>query len=132
VAKEDAKFILATNPDNLSYRALAAYIGVLTSDRTELEAFRGEQVDDVRALALLGQAAYLADEHDSAQSWWDAQAKIGVTQAKLDCLAGRKHVHYGQTHVATALLAECVAVAPDSTEGKEAKSLLASLTNPVR
>jgi tetratricopeptide (TPR) repeat protein len=130
-AKEDLKFILGADPHNVPYRALAAYIGVLTGDETELEALRNEQVDDVRALALLGQAAYLADKHDSAQGWWAAQAKIGVTQAKLDCLAGRKHVHYRQTRVAAALLAECIAVAPDSSEGKAAKSLLATLTNPV-
>jgi tetratricopeptide (TPR) repeat protein len=130
-AKADLKFILAVEPENPSYRALAAYIGVLAGDKTQLEAFRSQQVHDARALALLGQAAYISGDHDSAQAWWTAQAKIGVSQAKLDCLAGTKHVSYGQTRIGAALLEECVAVAPDSREAKEVKGILAGLPNPA-
>jgi hypothetical protein len=130
-AKADLKLILGAEPENLSYRALAAYIGVLVGDKTQLEAFRGQQVNDARALALLGQAAYLSGDNEAAQAWWAAQGKIGVAQAKLDCGAGRKHLDYGQTRIGTALLAECAAVVADSREGKEAKQQLSDLANPL-
>lgn len=128
-AKTDLKFALAAEPDNPTYRALAAYIALLAGDKTQLDAFRGQQVNDARALALLGQAAYISGDHDGARTWWGAQAKIGVWQAKLDCLAGTKHLEYGQTRIGTALLAECVAVAPDSREGKQVKGILAGLSS---
>jgi predicted Zn-dependent protease len=128
-AKADLKFILVAEPENPSYRALAAYIGVLAGDETQLEAFRGQQVSDARALGLLGQAAYMIGDHDGAQVWWAAEGKIGIAEAKLDCAAGRKHVKYGQTRVGTALIAECANVMPDSREGKEAKQQLADLAS---
>jgi|GraSoi2013_100cm_1033763.scaffolds.fasta_scaffold20700_2 tetratricopeptide (TPR) repeat protein len=128
-AKADLKFILAAEPENPSYRALAAYIGVLAGDKTQLEAFRGRQVGDVRALGLLGQAAYISGDYDGAQGWWAAAGKISVAEAKLDCWAGRKHVKFGQARVGTALIAECATVAPDSREGKEAKEQLADLSS---
>lgn len=126
-AKADLKFALAREPENPSYQALSVYMAVLAGDKTQLEAFRGQQANDARALALLGQAAYISGDYTSAQAWWAAQAKIGVSQAKLDCLAGTKHVSYGQTRIGAALLAECVAAAPDSREAKEVKGVLASL-----
>ncbi len=88
-----------------------------------------QQVNDARALALLGQAAYISGDYDGARTWLGAQAKIGVWQAKLDCLAGTKHVSYGQTRIGTALLTECVAVAPDSREGKQVKEILVGLSS---
>ena len=128
-AKADLKFILAAEPQNRSYLALAAYIGVLAGDKTQLEAFRGQQVNDARALALLGQAAYLNGDYDGAQAWWTAEGKISVAEAKLDLGAGRKHIKYGQIRVGKALLAESATVTPDSQEGKEAKGLLEQLTD---
>jgi len=128
-AKADLKFALATEPESPSYQALSLYMAVLAGDKTQLEVFRGQQVNDARALALLGQAAYISGDYTSAQAWWEAQAKIGVSQAKLDCLAGTKHVSYGQTRIGAALLAECVAVAPDSREAKEVKEILAGLSS---
>jgi tetratricopeptide (TPR) repeat protein len=128
-AKADLKFVLAAEPENPSYRALAAYIGVLAGDKTQLEAFRGQQVNDAGALGLLGQAAYMIGDHDGAQTWWVAEGKISVAEAKLDCGAGRKHLKYGQTRVGAALIAECVTVTPDSREGKGAKELLEQLKN---
>jgi hypothetical protein len=130
-AKADLKFVLAAEPENPSYRALAAYIGVLAGDKRPLEGFRGEEVTEARALRLLGQAAYIAGDYDSAQAWWTSHAKISAASAKLDYLAGRKHAKYGQTRVGTALIAECATIAPDSREGKEAKEQLASLTSSV-
>jgi tetratricopeptide (TPR) repeat protein len=130
-AKADLKFALAADPENPSYRALAAYVGVLADDKTQLEAFRGQQVNDASALGLLGQAAYISGDYNGAQTWWEAQGKISVTEAKLACGAGAKHVKYGQTRVGGALLAECAAVASNSREGKEAKELLAGLPSPV-
>jgi tetratricopeptide (TPR) repeat protein len=126
-AKADLKFVLAAEPGNTSYHALAAYIGVLAGDKTQLEAFRDQQVTDARALALLGQSAYLNGDYDSARAWWAAQAKINVVWAKLDWLAGQKHMKYGQTRVGTALIAECATVTPDSREGKAAKEQLEQL-----
>lgn len=128
-AKADLKFILEAEPENPSYRALAAYIGVLAGDKMQLEAFRGQQVSDARALGLLGQATYIIGDHDGAQVWWAAEGKIGVAEAKLDCGAGRKHVEYGQTRVGIALIAECANVMPDTREGKEAKQQLADLAS---
>jgi tetratricopeptide (TPR) repeat protein len=130
-AKTDLQFVLAAEPENLSYRALAAYIGVLAGDKAHLDAFRGQEVTDVRALGLLGQAAYISGNYDDAQTWWAAEAKISTAEAKLDCGAGRKHVNYGQTRVGSALLAECAAVAPESREGKEAKKRLAVLASSM-
>jgi tetratricopeptide (TPR) repeat protein len=128
-AKADLKFILAAEPENLSYRALATYVGVLAGDKTQLEAFHDQQVNDARALGLLGQAAYLNGDYDSAQGWWAAEGKISIAEAKLDCGAGRKHLKYGQTRVGTALIAECATVTPDSREGKAAKEQLEQLKN---
>src|SRR5581483_11145135 len=64
-AKEDLKFILAAEPKNVSYRALAAYIGVLSGDQGELEGFRGQSVTDLRALRLLGQAEYIRGDTEA-------------------------------------------------------------------
>jgi len=129
-AKIDLKFVLAAKPEDPSYRALAAYIGVLAADKTQLAVFRGKQLNDARALALLGQAAYISGDYEGAREWWTAQGKASVASAKLDCWAGRKHLKYGQVQVGTALIAECATVAPDSPEGKEAKYQLANLRSP--
>lgn len=127
-AKADLQFVLAAEPENQSYRVLAAYIGVLAGDKPSLDAFGGgQQLKDPRALSLLGQAAYMTGDYGGAQAWWAAQAKISAVEAKLDCLAGRKHLKYGQARIGTALIAECATVAPDSREGKEAKEQLADL-----
>jgi tetratricopeptide (TPR) repeat protein len=130
-AKADLKFVLVAEPENPSYRSLAAYINVLTGQKTKLEDFGGPQVKDEHALALLGQAAYLSGDYREAQALWARQAEIGVAQGKLDCGAGRKHLAYGQTRVGTALIAECAAVTPNSREGKQAKEQLAELESPV-
>jgi tetratricopeptide (TPR) repeat protein len=131
-AKADLKFILAAEPENPSYRALAAYIGVLAGDRSQLDAFRGQEVRDVRALGLLGQAAYLSGDYDGARAWWATEGKTGIPEAMLACGAGRKHVKYGQTRVGTALISECAAVTPDSREGKDATDFLRDLEKPAR
>jgi len=123
-AKTDLRFILAAEHTNPSYRALAAYIGVLAGDKTQLSIFRNDHVNDARALALLGQAAWLSGDFDAARKWWK---KIGSSAVALDCGAGQKHVTYGQRRIGTALLEECAAVAPDSAEGKSAKRLLEQL-----
>jgi hypothetical protein len=126
-ASTDLKFALGAEPENPSYRALAAYIGVLEGDKTRLAAFRDQQVNDARALSLLGQATYIIGDHDGAQAWWAAEGKIGIGEATLDCGSGRKHADYGQTRVGAALLTECAAVTPDSVGGKAAKELLEQL-----
>ena len=130
-AKSDLKFILAAEPENSSYLALAAYIGVLTGDKTQLEDFRGREVTDARALRLLGQAAFISGDQGSAHLWWTTGARINAVWAKLDYFAGQKHTKYGQTLVGTALIAECATVVPDSREGKDAKQQLATLIGSV-
>jgi IPT/TIG domain len=128
-AKTDLNFVLAAESANPSYRALAAYIGVLAGADTALGVFRGQQISDARALGLLGQASYIAGDHESAQAWWTAEAKISTVWAKLNYLAGQKHLKYGQVSVGTALVAECAAVAPDSREGRGAKKILDDLVS---
>ncbi len=131
-AKADLKFILAAEPESPSYRALAAYVSVLAGDKTQLESFRGQPVNDARSLSLLGQAAYISGDYDAAQTWWAGQTKMNSVWAKLDYFAGRKHIKFGQARVGTALIAECATVAPDSREGKAAKEQLAALASPAR
>ncbi|HZT68783.1 MAG TPA: IPT/TIG domain-containing protein [Terriglobia bacterium] len=128
-AKSDLKFILAADGENAAYKALGAYIAALQGDKAALDAFRSQsaKVTDWRALRLLGQAAYMLGDRQLAQEWWGALPKEAVVWAKLDYLAGDKHVAYGQLRVGAALLAECAAVTPDSREGKQAKELLAKL-----
>jgi hypothetical protein len=70
-------------------------------------------------------------DHENAQALWARQAKMSTVGSRLDYLAGRKHLDYGQNRIGIALLAECVAVARDSREGKEAAKLLADLANSV-
>ena len=88
-----------------------------------------DPVDEIKTSLDAGNARYLRGDYDGARTWLGAQAKIGVWQAKLDCLAGTKHVSYGQTRIGTALLTECVAVAPDSREGKQVKEILVGLSS---
>jgi tetratricopeptide (TPR) repeat protein len=130
-AKTDLRFILIARPDNQSYRALEAYIGVLSGDKTRLEGFRGQKVTDARAIRILGQAAYINGDSDAAQAWWMEHAEDDLVWAKLDYLVGLKHLKYNQVKVGTALLAECATVTPDSSEGKRAKEQLAVLMNPA-
>lgn len=129
-AKTDSDFILRLEPDNPSYRALAAYIAVLSGDNTQLQSFNGEPISDTRALSLLGEAAYLSGDFVGAQLWWAQEAKIYPLGGSLAYWAGKKHLARGHRRVAEALLAECVAIAANSKEAKEAKDLLASAKGP--
>jgi hypothetical protein len=76
---------------------------------------------------LLGEAAYLSGDPKGAQDWWTRSKKADPLGASLAYWAGKKHLERGQLRVATALLAECIAMAPDSPEAKEAKTLTATL-----
>jgi tetratricopeptide (TPR) repeat protein len=129
-AKIDSDFILKLEPDNSSYRALAAYIAVLAGDKTPLESFTGETIKDARALSMLGQAAYLSGDVQGAQKWWVLEAKVYPLGASLAYWAGKKHLARGQQRVAAALLTECTVMASNSKEAKEAKELLATLQRP--
>lgn len=130
-AKVDSDFILKLEPGNASYRSLSAYIAVLGGDKTMLESFRGETIKDARALDLLGEAAYLSGDSAGAQRWWTLAAKEYPLGAGLAYWAGRKHLAHGQQRVADALLNECITMAPNSKEAKEAKDLLAKSQEPT-
>ncbi len=130
-AKTDSDFILSLDAGNSSYRALAVYIAVLGGDKTMLESFSHETIKDARALSLLGEAAYLSGDLGGAQRWWTLAAKEYPLGTGLAYWAGRKHLAYGQKRVADALLNECIAMAPNSKEAKEAKDLPAKSQGPV-
>jgi hypothetical protein len=126
-ARADSAFILKSEPNNAAYLALAAYIALLEGDKSRLEASAGEELKDVRAASLLGQAAYIAGDTKAAQDWWAIEAKLDRVGAKLAYWTGKKHLTYGQIRVASALLAECSTISPESTEGKQARELLAGI-----
>jgi hypothetical protein len=129
-ARTDSDFILKLEPGNASYRALAAYIAVLSGDKQQLRSFSGEAIKDTRALGLLGEAAYLAGDAGEAQRWWALAAKEYPLGAGLAYWAGKKHLARGQQRVATALLSECTVVSPNSKEAAEAKEILTTLQVP--
>ena len=124
-AKIDSDSILSIDPGNPSYRALAAYIAVLAGEKAQLQSFSGEPTKDARALSLLGETAYLSGDLEGAQRWWVSAAKEYPLGAGLACWAGRKHLARGQKRVAAALLNQCITMAPNSKEAKEAIDLLA-------
>jgi tetratricopeptide (TPR) repeat protein len=126
-AKTDSDFILSLYPNDPSYRALAAYIAVLAGDKTHLRSLSTETITGHRALSLLGEAAYLSGDAVEALHWWTLAAKDYPLGATLAYWAGKKHFSRGQKRVAEALLTECIAMAPDSKEAKEAKDLLVKL-----
>jgi tetratricopeptide (TPR) repeat protein len=123
-SKADSDFILTLQPDNPSYRALAAYISVLTGGKT-LQSSKRESITDARALSLLGQAAYLSGDLGGAQLWWAREAEVYPLGASLAYWAGKKHMSHGQRRVGEALLTESLTMAPDTKEAQEAKELLA-------
>lgn len=129
-AKTDSDFILKREPSNPSYRALAAYIAVLTGDKTQLQSFSGDSITDGRALGLLGEAAYLSGDLQRAQQWWAQEARVYPPGSSLAYWAGKKHIARGHQRVAAALLTECTTMAPRSKEAKEAKDLLAGAHAP--
>lgn len=129
-AKRDSDFILAQEPSNPSYRALAAYIATLRGDKTALQSFSGETTSDARALTLLGEAAFLGGDSLRAGIWWDQAAKIYPLSASLACWAGKKHLARGQQRVAVSLLTECTVIAPNSNEAREAREMLVKLQGP--
>lgn len=130
-AKTDCGFILLQEPSNPAYRALAAYVAVLSGDPTQLRSLAGENITEARALSLLGEAAYLSGDVAGARQWWGLAAKAYPLGAGLAYLAGKRHLARGQRRVAEALLAECVTMAPDSKEAKEAKDLLGKSVGPA-
>jgi tetratricopeptide (TPR) repeat protein len=129
-AEIDSESILKTDPDNSSYRALAAYIAILSGHRTDLEHFSSESITDPRALSLLGEAAYLTGDVGGAKRWWVLSAKQYPLGASLAYWAGKKHMARGQQRVAASLLTECAAMDPNSKEGRDAQALLASSQPP--
>ena len=129
-AKADSDFILKTEPDNASYKALAIYIAVLLGAKSQVRPVDAESVTDARALSLLGQAAYLNGDITGAQSVWNQEAKAYPLGASLSYWAGKKHFARGHRRVAEALLQECVTMGPNSKEAKEASDLLANLRVP--
>lgn len=126
-AKADCDYILMREPHNPSYRALAAYVAALRGDKTALQSFTGQKISDPRALGLLGEAAYLSGDTAEAHVWWEQAAKIDSSGASLAYWAGKKHLARGQSRVAESLLSECVVMAPESKEAKEARELLAKM-----
>jgi hypothetical protein len=130
-AKTDSDFILKLEPNNPSYRALAVYVAVLSGEKPGLQSFDGKSITDARALGILGEAAYLSGDLSGAQLWWAQSAKTYPFGASLAYWAGKKHLARGQQRVAEALLVECATMTPDSTEGKDAKTLLGTLQKPT-
>src|SRR3984893_14241465 len=128
-AKKDRDFILSIDPNNPSYRALAAYIAAVGHE-TSHEFFNEGTITDARALSLFGEAAYLNGDHKAAQQWWTQAAKVDPTRASLAYLAGKKHLTLGHERIAAALLEECATMAPTSKEAKDARDLLPTLRAP--
>ena len=128
-AKIDRDFILSHDPDNPSYRALAAYIAVLSGEKATFRPFSSETTTDARALALMGEAGYLSGDSAGAHGFWKQAAKIDPRGASLAFWAGKKHVALGQKQIAESLLTECIVMAPDSKDAEEAKELLAKIEN---
>jgi tetratricopeptide (TPR) repeat protein len=130
-AKADCDFILSKEPDNASYRALAAYVAVLGGDKASLKPFSGQVVTDGRALGLLGEAAYLSGDTERARRWWVQAAATDPLGVSLAYWAGKKHLARGQRHVAVALLTECIVMAPAGKDAKDARDLLAKVQEPA-
>jgi IPT/TIG domain len=126
-AKFDANFLLKLEPNNASYRALAAYLDVLMGRDASYKAFEHESINDARALSLLGEAAYLSGNDADAKMWWAEEAKLYPAGASLAFWPGAKHAKRSQDRVASALLAECIIMSPNAKEAKEAGVLLASI-----
>jgi tetratricopeptide (TPR) repeat protein len=131
-ARADLDFVLAVEPGNPSYRALAAYISALEGGKVQLQTFSGETIEDARALGLLGEVAYLNGDTALAEQWWAQATKIYPLGANLACLAGKKHLERGQARVAASLLTECTSMTPNGREAEEARQLLNSLPPPPR
>ena len=127
-ARVDAEFALKADPTNQSYRALLVYVSALKGDAKPLKSFIDDSLTDPRALALLGEAAYVSGDAASARQWWIRAAKIYPLGAQLAYLAGKKHLARGQNRVAESLFAECVAMAPGSRDAIQAAQLLSQLT----
>ena len=129
-AKIDSDFINKAQPENASYRALASYVGVLTGGKIDLESSHLGTTHDPRALSLLGEAAYLAGNGAEAHRLWTEAGREYPLGASLALWAGKKHLARGQHRIADSLLTECVFMAPDSNEAREAKDLLAKPQQP--
>ncbi len=133
-AKTDNDFILGVDPENPSYQALAAFIAALNEDRVQLSGFsskarsllKGGERADARALSLLGEAAYLSGDIEGAHGYWAEAGRAYPLGAGLAYLAGKKHLWRGDQRIAALLLRECVSMAPDSKEAKEALELVAT------
>jgi tetratricopeptide (TPR) repeat protein len=122
-AEADSEYILKLEPDNPSYRALSAYVGALAGHPPQFTAFDGGMISDSRALSLLGEAAYLSGDAERARQYWVRSAKLYPLGASLAYLAGKKHLAWGHVRVGTALLMECIVMAPESKEAREAREL---------
>jgi len=129
-AKEDVSFILAAQPRNPSFRALATYVAVLDGEKPDLRSIAGEAGRDARALSLLGEAAFLSGNIAQAENMFRQSAQIYPLGADLAYLAGKKHFARGQRRIAVSLLTACAVMAPDSDEASAAKALLAALQGP--
>ena len=125
-AKTDCEFILALRPDNVSYQALAAYIAALSASKAKTLTLAGQPIRDPRALSLFGQAAFIAGNTEVAQTWWLSEAKVYPSGASIAYWAGKKHLARGQKKIAAALLTECITVAPNTDQAKEARDLLSN------
>lgn len=130
-AKIDSDFILKLDPSNVSYRALAAYVSVLSGNKKALQSFDGESINDARALSILGEAAYLNGDINAAELWWAQSVTAYPHEPSLAYWAGKKHLARGQERIARALLAECATMAPNSVEGKDAGTILGTLQKGV-
>ena len=129
-AKTDIDWLTRVAPENQSYRALSAYAAVLGGDTKKLRYPSVQDISDPRALEILGEAAYLSGEPNAAQNWWSKAATADSIGGRLACLAGKRHLDWGEGPIGASLLAECIAMAPNAREAKQAKELLESLQVP--
>jgi hypothetical protein len=126
-AKLDSDYILSVDPSNPSYRALAAYVAALAGDKSQLQSLPYDEMEkDPRALRLLGEAAYLSGDNETAKRWWVAAGRADPERARLTCMAGDNHLRRGNQRVAAALLAGCSAMSPSSEKTNGARNLLAT------
>jgi tetratricopeptide (TPR) repeat protein len=127
-AKTDSDAILRISPTNASYRALAVLIAVTSGDKASVAgAKESDFTVDPRAAALFGEAAYIAGDVSTANRVWILSQQHDRNQVAVAFLAAKKHLANKQTAIARLLLAEAIAMDPQSEQAAEAQELLSKL-----
>ncbi len=135
-ARADSHFCLKADPKNASYAALAAFIAAQAGDKQAaglstkaraLLALAETASEEARALALLGETAYVLGDTASAEQDWKEAAEAHQPLADIAFMEGKKHLHRGEQRIAAMLLSECVTMDPGSPMANEAQKLLTGI-----